>query len=239
MTQKPYRHTPPTGPPGDRICSYAAWKDDPDEPWSHRCYSWNGCLQACDRRQREVSATAREKRKFPKPQHPNRGMGWCSWCGEKIMRTEGPKAGQQNMQRTWHPDCVEAFFLHTRLPEQTAFLLQRDGLGCWDCGAIKGQWRQGVARDPDKLRTYGPSWVRLYPADTFVAQFTATWWVSHHEVDHTIPLWSVADLPDEDRMVYFGPVNLRLRCVDCHKAKTAREAAERAARRRLDAPEAI
>lgn len=49
------------------------------------------------------------------------------------------------------------------------------------------------------------------------------------EVDHDIPLWSVRDLPDDERLNFYGPENLRLRCAPCHKAKTAREAAERAA----------
>lgn len=48
------------------------------------------------------------------------------------------------------------------------------------------------------------------------------------EYDHDIPLWKVADLPDVARRQYFLPVNIRRRCQDCHKAKSAREAAQRA-----------
>lgn len=49
------------------------------------------------------------------------------------------------------------------------------------------------------------------------------------EVDHDVPLWRVRNLDDDDRLHFYGPENLRLRCGPCHKAKTAREAAERAA----------
>lgn len=48
------------------------------------------------------------------------------------------------------------------------------------------------------------------------------------DVDHTVPLWSVRDLPDQERLSYYGPDNLQLLCSDHHKAKTAREAGERA-----------
>jgi 5-methylcytosine-specific restriction endonuclease McrA len=48
------------------------------------------------------------------------------------------------------------------------------------------------------------------------------------EVDHEIPLWKIWHLPDDERRPYYGPDNLRLRCKTCHKAKSKREAAERA-----------
>lgn len=51
------------------------------------------------------------------------------------------------------------------------------------------------------------------------------------EVDHRVPLWSVAHLPDEERRWYFGPGNLWLLCTRCHALKTRREAGERAAER--------
>lgn len=48
------------------------------------------------------------------------------------------------------------------------------------------------------------------------------------QVEHTIPLWKVRDLPDDERLHFYGPENLTLMCPGCHKEKTAREAAERA-----------
>ena len=56
------------------------------------------------------------------------------------------------------------------------------------------------------------------------------------EVDHRIPLWSVdQSLPLEELRWFYGPDNLWLLCSPHHKAKTKREAAERAAQRRFDA----
>lgn len=53
------------------------------------------------------------------------------------------------------------------------------------------------------------------------------------EVEHEIPLWCVTHLQGWERIRYFGPSNLRLRCVKCHAAKTKREAAARAKVNRL------
>lgn len=58
------------------------------------------------------------------------------------------------------------------------------------------------------------------------------------EVDHKVPLWSVAHLPDDQRRRYFGPDNLWLLGHRHHKAKTKLEAADRAAQRRQRPPEA-
>lgn len=46
------------------------------------------------------------------------------------------------------------------------------------------------------------------------------WRANRDHVDHEVPRWKGGS--DEDG-------NLRLRCLECHKAKTDREAAERAA----------
>lgn len=52
------------------------------------------------------------------------------------------------------------------------------------------------------------------------------------DMDHRVPLWSVRHLPDDERRPYYGPANLQWLAWDCHKAKSAREAAERAALKR-------
>ena len=52
------------------------------------------------------------------------------------------------------------------------------------------------------------------------------------ELDHRVPLWKVRDLPPDERRSYYGPDNIWLLSNACHAAKTAREAAERAALRR-------
>lgn len=53
------------------------------------------------------------------------------------------------------------------------------------------------------------------------------------EVDHRRPLWSLTD-DERDDLDWWLLGNLQLLCPDCHKAKTKREAADRAALRRGD-----
>jgi len=50
-----------------------------------------------------------------------------------------------------------------------------------------------------------------------------------HEVDHRTPLWKIRDLPECERIQYYGPDNIWLLCSKCHRDKTKREAGERAA----------
>lgn len=52
------------------------------------------------------------------------------------------------------------------------------------------------------------------------------------EVDHRVPLWLVAHLPDDLRRPFYGPDNLWLLCSRHHTEKTAAEAAVRAAIKR-------
>lgn len=135
-----------------------------------------------DERSRKRKTTSH--RKVPLPKWP--GRGFCSWCAGKIDSTK-------TKATSWHPECVPIYFLHSRLDNQFAFLVRRDGERC--------AW-------PDCTETRGL------------------------EVDHRVPLWAVADLPDDERRPYYGPRNLWLLCATHHKAKTREEAAQRAARRR-------
>lgn len=234
---KPYRHTATKrGEP----CAFAVREglERPD------CYGWNECERRCSRHhgmQQEKQRLARLQgpRIFPMPVGPNASKaGYCRWCDQEILHHEGKRAGETNTRRTWHdgrsaePDCLGAFYLHTRSPEQTTFLIRRDGFRCADCQEVHAQWIEahGLPKDPEKLRSWGPTWVRKYPPDVWVGAFCWLRFSTDMEVDHDAPLWSVADLPDDERAVYFGPANLRLRCGPCHKKKTAIEAKQRAIR---------
>jgi 5-methylcytosine-specific restriction endonuclease McrA len=54
------------------------------------------------------------------------------------------------------------------------------------------------------------------------------------EVDHVVPLWKVPPcMPWERKIEYWRIGNLQVLCPECHKRKTAREAAERAKANRL------
>lgn len=58
-------------------------------------------------------------------------------------------------------------------------------------------------------------------------------WRSDAQIDHIIPLWRVdRSKPFAEIIAYWRLGNLQILCGDCHKAKTAREAGERAAMKR-------
>lgn len=163
-------------------------------------------------------------RKFPMPVWPNRGVGFCQWCGEPIVE---PTA--KATRRTWHvgrggePDCLHAYYLHTQLAHQLAHLIERDGEACQACG------------NPSPLKVVSQ---RVISGSTrpFAVWEGVEWWTPwspvrfepDRHVDHITPLWLVAELPPEERRWYFGPENLQILCRDCHTDKTSRESGQRA-----------
>lgn len=170
-------------------------------------------------------------RVFPMPVWPaeRRGLGWCRWCGNQIIWLDGPKFGEVDKRRTWHAACLLEFKLHTWPEVQFNHIEARDGLKCWDCGESPEKWirdpcETGIGRPWIDVRDRRVEWVGRYHG---IGRATAL------ELEHTVPLWKVEHMEPEERRVYFGPENLRLRCPDCHGAKTAREAGERAKSKRL------
>jgi 5-methylcytosine-specific restriction endonuclease McrA len=171
------------------------------------------------------------------PVWPTSGRsGFCRWCGEGIYHTKGPRAGETNSRRGWHDgrdgerNCLLEFYLHTRREVQVRHVIARDGEKCWDCGEapekwIKnpkcptGIWRPFRARDDDRVEFVGT----YYPIRR----------ASALEFEHTVPLWSVAHLPADERRKFFHVDNARMRCPDCHSRKTAQEAGRRAHTERL------
>lgn len=190
------------------------------------------------------SALTRARRTVPLPE-PWKGAGWCRWCGEKI---EHKRAKQMN----WHPSCKRIWLLHYDRDVQAAFLVERDGNDCWDCRR-GGRW---VRVDLVLARFKWEAWPHCLPPSrrefgddgrysdnlaerkvdgVIVGLYTRVEYrraCGGLEVDHEIPLWRIWHLPDNERRPYYGPKNLRLRCQDCHKAKSKREAAERATERK-------
>lgn len=180
------------------------------------------------------------------PQWPNSGRyGWCKWCGDPIPKVIDGKASSQRM---WHPACVREYELHTRLSAQLDYLVKRDGLRCACCPEgvpIPRRWvnhGEVVAwQSPPPFRhlaTVGSDeWLALVEAwhrDNPAPRYSRVSLVDWIEVDHRVPLWEVADLPDDERRWYFGPGNLWLLCGPHHREKTAREAKRRAWLRRLE-----
>jgi hypothetical protein len=153
----------------------------------------------------------------PPLHHDRRAGGLCRWCGEAILHEIGPRTGEPDGRRSWHPACVEIYKLHAWPETQFAFVKKRDKARCADCGARPRKWLPARRVSVDK-ETRG--------------RFVRVKRVCALELDHATPLWSVAHLEPERRRPFFGPDNLRLLCPACHRAKTAREASQRAALRR-------
>lgn len=183
---------------------------------------------------------------FPGP-WANAGNGWCVWCGRLIIDA---KTGMRSKRAHWHKDCVHEYNLHSRLETQFNHVAARDGLKCaWPgCGATPERWIASPVMHlldySDGKRGLDVYWSAILLRDIPWNERTE----EQHSIgamqdidrrcalqlDHKTPLWKVADLPDCLRRSYFGPDNLWLLCPDHHKAKTRREAAERAHQKRLD-----
>jgi hypothetical protein len=155
--------------------------------------------------------------------------GHCKWCDERIVlvnpldyrrarrevhygdeHEEGSRECRKAMlgSRTW--DARHAVQWAAQ---------ERGALACVDCGLVVEEFRDGywhglqeeIVSAPDPRVPDGA-------LRTFVATGVPPW-----EADHEIPI--------EDGGEH-TLANLRCRCVPCHRAKTAREAAARALRRR-------
>jgi 5-methylcytosine-specific restriction endonuclease McrA len=142
--------------------------------------------------------------------HSSAPRGTCRWCGTAIERADG----RPDRRRNWHPACVETYKLswpsHARLR-----VLERDGGRCAGCGAdtVKRRLRRSRPIEPR-------------PGDgRYAGPYCRAVWSERHawELDHVVPL---ADGGTHEL------ANLQTLCRPCHRAKTAREAGERARRRR-------
>ena len=153
----------------------------------------------------------------PPLHHHERSGGVCRWCGLIVFHDKGAKAGEPNRRRAWHTACVDEYKLHAWAAEQEKFVRKRDGGRCAACRERPKKWVRAKYESTDRA-TRG-RYVRIKRACAL-------------ELDHLTPLWSVANLPAHERRAFFGPSNLQLLCPDCHRAKTTREAAERAGLRR-------
>lgn len=186
-------------------------------------------------------------RGFPEPETMKHGIaGVCKWgCGEPVAKPA----------LYWHKACFEEYALHTRASDQKAYLVQCHGRRCATCRAVEPQkwsysevrcltadWirRSFRATAPDMVEWAAllwegsaKRWADQTPEERAIGGQQDIERVCALEVDHRIPLWEVADLPDDERRWYFGPGNLWLLCPPCHKLKTKREAARRAYERRL------
>jgi hypothetical protein len=138
------------------------------------------------------------------------------------------KNGQPyKLQPSKHQECNTEYWLAQNASKFRSLLIERDGEACVDCGETPHSWQ------PQKPPCLAYSWDVF---DQPAGKYCQIEWRLMLEVDHDIPLWKVAHLPDAQRRQYFKIGNLQLRCPACHKYKSAKEAAERAHHKRLIEP---
>lgn len=152
--------------------------------------------------------------------------GFCTFCGGEIIEPDGERSRRKN----WHPGCVTVWHMATNANGcARAYIWRRAGWRCEACGVGLVRFEPGAVLDP-AAEAEGhyrfPRW-RYPDADgpfTTLREIVAAW-----QMDHKIPLWL---FNGEAPLWAFLPANLWCLCDGCHKAKTAREAAQRAADRR-------
>lgn len=204
-----------------------------------------------ERWQKRWDAAQRTKaiRSVPLPEGWKKA-GTCRWCLEPIV-------AKRAKQMHWHPACKTEWLLHSDLDTQFRFLVDRDGKGCAKCGEETSRWHHnnwsvritrdqpfGFGRTYEQYRDqYWPlptgPWASLSDEERQTGEHTLIFRVHALQVDHRVPLWAVAHLPDDQRRPYFGPRNLWLLCDRCHKAKTRSEAARRARLRKAGWPKSV
>ncbi|HIG00963.1 MAG TPA: HNH endonuclease [Myxococcales bacterium] len=138
--------------------------------------------------------------------------GRCRWCGEAILHDAGPKKGEVNRRRRWHPACLETYEASDPR-EARRRVRKRDRTICAHC-------QLNTNRLARQLRGRGRA--RTLREKGFVPR-RSLW-----ELDHIIPLIDGGSHELE---------NLQTLCKPCHKKKTAQEASQRATRLRIS-PEA-
>lgn len=129
-------------------------------------------------------------------------QGTCRWCGEAIVHGSGPKAGEPNRRRRWHPACVETYN-ESDPREARRRVRKRDRGFCATCGLDTYALRRSLRGrgSTSRIRELG-----FKPRKSF--------W----ELDHVVPLIDGGS---------HALSNLQTLCTPCHKRKTAREASGR------------
>lgn len=128
--------------------------------------------------------------------------GTCRWCGEPILHESGPKKGELNKRRRWHPSCVDTY--NESDPRKARRVVRKRDRGhCAWCGLDTYALRRKIVGrgSHGKLRELG-----FKPRKSL--------W----ELDHIVPLIDGGG---------HETTNLQTLCTPCHKIKTTREANER------------
>jgi HNH endonuclease len=143
--------------------------------------------------------------------------GTCRLCAVPILAADGTV----NRRRRWHQLCSDYYTIVTHSEFALGVFRRLDGrLRCYACGYTRHEGSCRWKGEPEQLSggvyRYSHSWLTRGPCV-----------VGEHrgfELDHIVPLRDGGS---------HGLDNMQPLCVPCHREKTAREATERAYRRRL------
>lgn len=146
--------------------------------------------------------------------------GLCKFCRDPL-----PKKGEEGYHhnRMWHVDCTDRYNFLTNPAYQRWQVYARDKGVCACCGYDSpgaAEFIRGLEPQSLLSSVAYSSWHQRIDA-------AGKW-----HLDHIVPLWQGIGLPDEERIKLFEIENMQTLCPYCHKEKTKREAAERAAARK-------
>ena len=125
--------------------------------------------------------------------------GFCRWCGLEIV-----EKGKRLTRRSWHPECVTAYFIATSSTAQRRALWERDKGVCRQCGL------DTLA----KALSERPEW---YHAHLKLGVSTSKYW----QADHVVALINA-----ERDLKFWTLENLQTLCTECHKKKTKQDICE-------------
>lgn len=179
-------------------------------------------------------------------QHPQGVRGICGWCGGVVTE----KTEVRGWLRYWHDACEFERQIIEQPDVARRAVFDRDHGVCADCGEDHSEsvrWVPAYGFETSTGERLGVTslwhWVdlkshrSLAKCDHGAWAYTEIRSISLWHVDHKVPLWKVAHLPDLQRIEFFKLANLVTLCERCHKRKSARETAERHHLDRLVEPE--
>lgn len=163
------------------------------------------------------------------PPYSHQPKGTCKLCAKPILKEDGTP----NLRVSWHRECVADWRIATSSGAARQALEARDKGICAYCGVDTAThwvgWRRGQVvvchGRIDERKSFSE-------ANTYRAAYTEVMPIATWEVEHEIPLWSV-DRSDPAALRFWMLENLRTSCIPCHRAKSAREAAQRAKELRI------